>query len=113
VDLGALLGCASRRALYREVSRFPLVRRDLAVLVDVARPAGEILSAIRQSGGPLLASVELFDRYQGPGVPEGQLSLAFRLVFQHAERTLTDAEVSAATERVVRMLAHRFGGKLR
>jgi phenylalanyl-tRNA synthetase beta chain len=113
VDLGALLGCTPRRAAYREASRFPLVRRDLAVLVDAARPAGEILAAIRQSGGALLVSAELFDRYQGPGVPEGQQSLAFRLVFQHAERTLTDAEIAAATEKVVRMLTHRFDGKLR
>ena len=113
VDLGALLECAPRRALYREVSRFPLVRRDLAVLVASERPAGEIRAAIEQSGGAHLLSVELFDRYQGPGVPEGQLSLAFRLVFQHMDRTLTDEEVGAAMQRVVRMLERRFDGKLR
>jgi phenylalanyl-tRNA synthetase beta chain len=113
VDLGALLATPSRRPGYREVSRFPFVRRDLAVLVDGELAAGELLAAIRESGGPHLASVELFDRYQGPGVPDGQASLAFRLVFQRADRTLTDGEVGAATDRIVRVLARRFGGRLR
>jgi len=113
LDLGALLACEPRRPAYREVSRFPLVRRDLAVLVAAERPAGEIADAIAQSGGKHLLSVELFDRYQGRGVPEGQVSLAFRLVFQRMDATLTDEEVGAAMARVVRMLERRFDGKLR
>jgi len=57
--------------------------------------------------------VELFDRYEGKGVPEGRVSLAFRLVFQRSDRTLTDDEVVRATDRVVKMLDRRFGGELR
>jgi phenylalanyl-tRNA synthetase beta chain len=113
VDLGALQGIAPLRPGYREVSRYPLVRRDLAVIVDGEVPAGEVLAAIRETGGAHLAAAEVFDRYQGPGVPEGRQSLAFRLVFQRADRTLTDEEVSAAVDRVVRTLERRFGGKLR
>jgi phenylalanyl-tRNA synthetase beta chain len=113
VDLAALDGLAGREVRFREVSRQPQVRRDLAVLVERTRPAGEILIALEKAGGPDLVSVELFDRYEGEGVPEGQVSLAFRLVFQRADRTLTDAEVTSATDRVVRMLAHRFDGRLR
>ena len=56
---------------------------------------------------------EIFDRYEGEGVPEGKLSLAFRLGFRHNDRTLTDAEVGKSVDRVLRMLAHRFGGELR
>jgi phenylalanyl-tRNA synthetase beta chain len=89
------------------------VRRDLALIVERDRPAGEVLAAIRESGGSQLVSAEIFDRYRGPGVPEGRQSLAFRLVFQRADRTLTDDEVSAAVDRVVRTLERRFGGKLR
>ena len=113
VDLGALRGVEPVRPAYREVSRYPLVRRDLAVIVDRGLAAGELLAAIRENGGAHLASAELFDRYQGPGVPEGRQSLAFRLVFQRADRTLTDEEVSAAVDRVVRTLERRFDGKLR
>ena len=98
---------------YAPVSRQPSVRRDLALLVDRDQAAGAIVSAIRQKGGPLLQDVDLFDRYEGKGVPEGKLSLGVRLVFQHAERTLTEAEVAKATERVVRALGQQFGAELR
>ncbi len=113
VDLGALEGVLPSRPRYREVSRFPLVRRDLAVIVDRDLRAGDLLAAIRESGGPHLSNAEVFDRYQGRGVPDGRQSLAFRLVFQRADRTLTDEEVSAAIDRIVRMLERRFDGKLR
>jgi phenylalanyl-tRNA synthetase beta chain len=113
LDLGALAAIQAARASYREVSRFPLVRRDLALTVDRGCPAGDLLAAIRESGGPDLGAAELFDRYEGPGVPEGRPSLAFHLVFQRADRTLTDDEVAAALERIVRRLDERFGAKLR
>jgi len=83
------------------------------VLVATERPSGELRAAIAQTGGGPLLSVELFDRYQGRGVPEGRVSLAFRLVFQRMDRTLTDEEVGAAIERIVRMLERRFDAKLR
>ena len=68
---------------------------------------------IRKTAGSSLRKVTLFDRYEGRGVPEGKVSLAFRLEFQRAERTLTDAEVSKSVDRVVARLAERFGGELR
>jgi phenylalanyl-tRNA synthetase beta chain len=108
------LAQAPRRALrFREVSRFPQVRRDLAVVVGREPRAEDLLAAIAKTAGPDLHSVEIFDRYQGAGVPEDRVSLAFRLVFQRLDRTLTDGEVTSAIERVVRMLSHRFGGNLR
>jgi phenylalanyl-tRNA synthetase beta chain len=113
MDLDALGALAPHPTRFREVSRFPQIRRDLAVLVDSAQPAGEVLEAVRDAAGKDCLSVELFDRYEGRGVPEGRVSLAFRLVFQRPDRTLEDADVTPATDRVVRMLAHRFGGELR
>ncbi|MDJ0852633.1 MAG: phenylalanine--tRNA ligase subunit beta, partial [Myxococcota bacterium] len=105
VDLGALESLPRRAIRFHEVSRFPRVRRDLAVLVDVTQPAGEILAAIRKAAGKDCISVELFDRYEGRGVPEGRVSLAFGLVFQRADRTLKDSEVNPAVDKVVRTLA--------
>jgi phenylalanyl-tRNA synthetase beta chain len=113
LNLDALSAAKTREIRFREVSREPQVRRDLAVLLDRTQAAGEVVEAIRKSGGPDLISVELFDRYEGRGVPEGRVSLGFRLVFQRADRTLTDAEVAKASDRVVRMLATRFGAELR
>lgn len=112
-DLSALLELSPRVVGYQEVSRQPRVQRDLAVLLDRDCAAGEVLEAIRESAGAQLVSAEIFDRYEGRGVPEGKLSVAFRLVFQRHDRTLKDTEIAKMTDRVVRMLAQRFGGELR
>ena len=113
LDVDALAVAEQKDVRFREVSREPSIRRDLAALLDRAQSAGEILEAIRKAGGQDLVSVELFDRYAGEGVPAGRVSLAFRLVFQRADRTLSDAEVNQSVDRVVRMLANRFGAELR
>jgi phenylalanyl-tRNA synthetase beta chain len=113
LDLERAARAARRAVSFREVSRFPQVRRDLAVIVAREQRAEDLLAAISKTAGADLVSAELFDRYEGAGVPEGRVSLAFRLVFQRLDRTLTDAEVTGAVERVVRMLSHRFGGILR
>jgi phenylalanyl-tRNA synthetase beta chain len=113
VDLEALGRIPRQDPQYREVSYHPSVRRDLAVLLDRGTEAGEVLEAIRKTGGVALTSAELFDRWEGRGVPEGKVSLTFQLVFQRTDRSLTDSEVVKATDRVVNLLAHRFGGELR
>ena len=74
--------------------------------VSAARHADRYVSAD-------LVSVEIFDRYEGKGIPEGRVSLAFRMVFQRPDRTLTDAEVTKTTNRVIRTLTGRFGAELR
>ncbi len=98
---------------YQVVSRHPSVQRDLALLFDRELPAAELLAAIRQQAGAILASVEVFDRYEGLGVPEGRVSLAFRLLFQHTERTLTDAEVTKALQRILQFLSKNFDAEQR
>jgi phenylalanyl-tRNA synthetase beta chain len=112
-DLAALSRLPRQEVRFQEVSTQPSARRDLAVVVDLEHPAGAVREAIRKTGGKDLISVELFDRYQGKGIAEGRASLGFRLVFQRADRTLKDAEVTKAIDRIVRMLAHRFNGELR
>jgi phenylalanyl-tRNA synthetase beta chain len=113
VDLGALTAIAAPRALFREPSREPAIRRDLAVLIARDQSAGELLEEIRKQAGADLVSVELFDRYEGKGLPQGRVSVAFRLVFQRGDRTLVDTEVNRAMDLVVRALAERFGAELR
>jgi phenylalanyl-tRNA synthetase beta chain len=113
LDLDAIVATLPAPVRYSEVSRQPSVRRDLAVLLSRDVPARGVLDAIRGTAGPHLVAAEIFDRYEGTGVPEGRVSVAFRLVFQRPDRTLLDTEVARATERVVRMLADRFGGELR
>ncbi len=113
LDLSALAARPPTPVRYREVSRQPAVRRDLAVLLPSDVAAEPVRRAIESSAGPHVVSVEIFDRYEGRGVPEGRVSLAFRLMFQRPDRTLTDEEVGKAVERVVAMLSERFQGELR
>jgi phenylalanyl-tRNA synthetase beta chain len=75
--------------------------------------AAELLSVVREAGGELLASAEVFDVYEGPQVGEGRRSLAVHLVFQATDRTLTDDEADAVRAAIVSALAERLGGELR
>ena len=113
LDLDALL--VSVPATYRVVAvpRFPPALQDVALVVDDGVSAADLTAVVRSAGGPLLADVHLFDVYRGPQLPSGQKSLAFSLVFQAADRTLTDAEVEAEKRRIVEAVAKRLGARLR
>lgn len=93
--------------------RFPSVRRDLAFFLPRAVSHAQLERTLRDSAGELLHSVELFDVYEGPGTPQGMKSLAYAMQFQHAERTLTEAEVTRLQERIVTAVAKDCGGALR
>ena len=94
---------------YRTIPPFPAVERDLALVVPDAVLAADVEAAIRAQGGSLLQGVGLFDLYRGKGVPEGHRSLAYRLRFLSAERTLTDEEVDRALSAIVRHLKEAMG----
>jgi phenylalanyl-tRNA synthetase beta chain len=96
-----------------ELSRFPEVRRDIAVLADRQLAAEVLLSAVKEAAGPALRDCRLFDVYEGPGVAEGQRSVAIGMVWQHAERTLQEEEVQAHVQAVVGLLKTRCGVTLR
>jgi phenylalanyl-tRNA synthetase beta chain len=94
-------------------SKYPPVVRDMALVVDAQVPAQALLDAMEARKPPIVASVRLFDVYQGAGIPQGKKSLAFRVVMQHTERTLTDAEADAARDELSSLLAREFAASLR
>ncbi len=98
---------------FASLSRFPEVRRDLAILVDEAIPVSDILSAINETSSNLVKETQLFDIYQGKGVGEGTKSVAFGLILQEFSRTLTDNEVDAEIENIVSTLNQQFAATLR
>ena len=108
-----LRGPPREQVLYRDVTSFPPLRQDIAVIVAEDVPAGRVVEVVRSSGGPELAAVDVFDVYRGPPVPEGRKSVALHLVFQSSDRTLTDAEGDAARAQIVAALASELGGELR
>ena len=92
VEASALAEVSAAR-LPRAVSKFPPVRRDLAVVVDESVPVRAMLEALRAGLPPSVESVDAFDLYRGKGVENGKKSLAFRVLLQDTQKTLTDAEV--------------------
>ncbi|MGP0173297.1 phenylalanine--tRNA ligase subunit beta [Pseudomonas sp. NCHU5208] len=102
-----------RLPAFRELSRFPEVRRDLALLVDREQPAEAVLAAIREAAGEWLTDLKLFDVYQGKGIDPLRKSLAVGLTWQHPSRTLNDDEVSATTQDILTSLEQRFNATLR
>ena len=97
----------------RTPGRFPPVRRDLAFFVPRGASHASVERQLRGAASDLLHSIELFDVYEGPGTPAGMRSLAYALQFQHAERTLTEAEVSELQSRMVAAVVQGCGGQLR
>jgi phenylalanyl-tRNA synthetase beta chain len=89
--------------------RFPSIVRDLSILVESGLPAAAVRGTIRSAAPSTLVHAIEFDRYKGKGVPEDRVSLSLRLTFRSAERTLTDAEVDAAMDRIVSALADAHG----
>ncbi len=92
--------------------RYPFVVRDLSIVVADALPAAIIRGTMHTAahGAPApLAAIDVFDRYQGKGVPEGSLSLSLRLTFQAADRTLTDAEVQHSVDTILAALVREHG----
>ncbi|HEX9750720.1 MAG TPA: phenylalanine--tRNA ligase subunit beta [candidate division Zixibacteria bacterium] len=98
---------------FEPLPRYPDVYRDLAVVVDTHVAAGALQQTICDSGGGLIADVRVFDRYTGSQIPQDKVSVAFSLVYRHADRTLTDAEVDSAHARIVAALHTQHGAELR
>jgi phenylalanyl-tRNA synthetase beta chain len=113
LDFGVLAAAATAVPRYEDVTSFPALRHDLAVVVPEGVPAARVLETIRSAGGALLAGVEVFDVYRGPQVGEGRTSLALRLEFRAPDRTLTEAEVAQRRDKIVDALREQVGGELR
>jgi len=97
---------------YEDVTTYPAVHQDLAVVVDEDVPAASVRDAVVTGGGELLRGVNVFDLYRGEQVGEGRKSLALRLEFRALDRTLTDPEVAERREAIKAALAE-IGGSLR
>jgi phenylalanyl-tRNA synthetase beta chain len=98
---------------FSELSRFPSLRRDIAVVLDASIQAADVLKTAREAGSELLQNVWLFDVYQGAGIAENKRSLAIGTHWQHNERTLQDEEVKAGLQAIVDALEKQHNAVLR
>ncbi len=111
VDFAAVT--AANVPTYVEVSKFPPVIRDLAIVVDQNLALQTLLDGLKGKLPALVQDVQLFDVYAGKGVPENKKSLAFRIVMQDTQRTLQDTEVELAVQQLVSCLEQAFAAQLR
>ena len=104
LDLEKLLHLVSEEKGYRPASRFPASTRDIALLVPRDVKVADVLNKINQVGGTLVDDVDLFDMYEGEGIPDGKKNLAFHIIYQSQERTLTNKEVDELHEKIIKRL---------
>lgn len=112
IDLDRLWKCPADELALKQISSFPAIRRDIAILIDEAVPYAELEAQVRQSAGDVLERQWLFDLYKGKGVPEGKQSLALALQLRKADGTFTDEEANQVRDRVVAAL-ESLGAQLR
>jgi phenylalanyl-tRNA synthetase beta chain len=111
LDADAALASSAPRA--KSVSRFPAIRRDIAVVVADTVSAAQLIDAIKATNNGLIRTVRIFDIYTGPGIEAGLKSVALSLILQETSRTLTDEDADSAMAAAVQKLQQDFGAELR
>ena len=113
LDATTVMKYMAKDLKYKALPKYPATSRDLAMLVDVDVNAADIEKAMTKAAGQNLTQITLFDVYAGKQVEEGKKSLAFSLTFQSNDKTLTDAEIDPAIEKIVAKLQKDFNANLR
>ncbi|MBS3811443.1 MAG: phenylalanine--tRNA ligase subunit beta [Halanaerobiales bacterium] len=99
--------------LFEMLPKYPAVVRDLAVMLSEDIPMMEVLNLINSQGQDILKDTELFDIYQGEQIPKGKKSIAFKLLFQAKDRTLTDQEVNSVVNQIIEKLKNKYEAEIR
>jgi len=98
---------------FKPLSKFPAIRRDIAIVMDEAVTSQLVYDCIKESAGEILSKFELFDVYRGEGIDSGRKSLALGLTLQDLSRTLTDTDVDKELNKIIDVLKNRLGATLR
>ena len=111
LDVDRLLKLASRPLVYKAASKYPGITRDIAILLDAGVDYKNVADIVKSFN--LVSDLQLFDLYEGEQVPDGKKSLAFRLTYQAADRTLKDEDVDKVQKRILEQLSKELGASLR
>jgi phenylalanyl-tRNA synthetase beta chain len=112
LSLERLISQVPERIVSEAQPRFPAITRDITLILDDEVPAAEVLSQVDSLDAPLLEDVYFFDRFSGEPIPEGKVSLSFRLVYRAEERTLKDGDITDLHQKITGHLIERFGADL-
>ena len=113
INLDRLLDKRTGKMKYKEISKFPSIKKDVAFVMNKNIESKEIETVIRKAAGNLLSKIEVFDVYTGENVGENEKSIAYSLTFMDVKKTLTEEEVSAVFEKIIEMVESKCEAKLR
>jgi len=113
IDIGRAAALAPSHTIFSDLTSFPPLREDLAVIVPSGVTAASVVACITAAGSPLVSRAEVFDVYSGEQVGEGRVSLAIHVDYAAADRTLSDEDVAPLREKIVAALSAEVGGELR
>ena len=113
LSLSKILDLSIKPIKYKEISKYPSITKDLAFILDDNITSKEVMDTIKKKGGKMLQSINVFDVYKGENLEEGKKSLAFSLVFQDSERTLSDEEVMEVFENIYKEVEKKHNAILR
>lgn len=99
--------------VYAEISKYPSIRRDFAIVLDKATEADAVVASVKKNGGSLVTNINIFDVYEGTGLPENKKSIALSVTMQAVERTLEDADITSVSDSIVKGLEADLQAQLR
>jgi phenylalanyl-tRNA synthetase beta chain len=111
LEIASAFSC--KPIVYKTISKFPSVRRDLAIVVDESLPLAVLQENVTVSASGLLSELRVFDVYRGPGIETGRKSIALGLILQDSSRTLTDVDADAVVTKVVARLRDVLSATIR
>ena len=113
INIDKLLELKTGKPKYKEISKFPSIKKDIALVVDKNVEAIALAKVIKKACGNNLKDIEIFDVYEGKGIEDGKKSLAYSLTFSSQDKTLTDDEINPLFEKIIVAAGKEFGGMLR
>lgn len=113
INLDKLLEIKTGKPKYKEISKFPTVKKDIALVVDKKVESFELAKAIKKVSGNNLKEIKVFDVYEGKGIEVGKKSLAYSLTFSSSDKTLTDEEINPILDKIAMMASKEFSAELR
>lgn len=113
INLDKLLSKKVGKMKYKELSKIPYVKKDIALIIDKKIPAQEIMQNIKRGGGSLVQNVETFDVYEGNGIEEGKRSVAFTITIGKDDTTLTDEQINNCLEKIIEYVSKKNNAQIR
>lgn len=113
MNLETVLATHARVPNYQQIPKYPSIIRDIAFVLDEQVSADSVKDVIEQTGEELVKDIQIFDVYTGERLPEGKKSIAYRLLYQHPERTLTDDEVEASYQQIIAAVNEKYDAYVR